>query len=86
LASYYSHGLRPRRTLILSYRAADAYPIYAGESTARAEADERLVRGNRLKTARFSMKEFPIPEQKRTTASLYELQELSRRERNARSG
>jgi len=84
-ASVSNTSNRPRRTLILSYRAADAYPIYAGEATAKAEADVRLVRGNRLRTARFSMKEFPIPEQKRTTASLYELQELSRQERNARS-
>jgi len=76
---------RPRRTLILSYRAADAYPIYAGEITVKSDAHVRLVRGERLRIARFSMREFPVPKQRRTTTSLFELQELSRKEGNARS-
>lgn len=84
-ASVSNTSQRPRRTLILSYRAADAYPIYLGESTSKVEAYARLVRGERLRVARFSMKDFPIPQQKRTTASLYELQELSRKERAART-
>jgi len=84
-ASVTNTSNRPRRTLILSYRAADAYPIYAGESTIRSEAHVRLVRGERLRQARFSMRDFPIPEQRRTTASLYELQELSHKEGNATS-
>ena len=69
---------RPRRTLILSYRAADAFPVYTGEGTVAAEAHVRHVRGERLNLARFTMTEFPIPRQLRKTASLYELQELSR--------
>jgi phytanoyl-CoA hydroxylase len=68
----------PRRTLILSYRAADAFPIYAGPVTLDAEAHVRLVRGKQLNMARCSVTEFPIPRQKCKTASLYELQELSR--------
>lgn len=70
----------PRRTLILSYRAADAFPIYAGEMAAAGEAHVRHVRGARLNLARFSMTEFPIPQYKQKTASLYELQDLSRKE------
>jgi ectoine hydroxylase-related dioxygenase (phytanoyl-CoA dioxygenase family) len=68
----------PRRTLILSYRAADAFPIYVGEATVEAESHVRLVRGQQLNVARFAITEFPIPKQRRKTASLYELQELSR--------
>ena len=68
----------PRRTLILSYRAADAFPIYVGPVTLDSEAYVRLVRGEQLNMARFSVAEFPIPRQQRKTASLYELQELSR--------
>lgn len=70
----------PRRTLILSYRAADAFPVHTGEGTVAAEAHVRHVRGQRLNVARFSMTEFPIPRQLHKTASLYELQELSRKE------
>lgn len=69
---------RPRRTLILSYRAADAYPIYLGETTARTEAHTRLVRGQQIAKARFTITEFPIPRYRWDFASLYELQELSR--------
>jgi ectoine hydroxylase-related dioxygenase (phytanoyl-CoA dioxygenase family) len=70
---------RPRRTLILSYRAADAFPIYVGEMTANSETNARLVRGKPATEARFAMPDrFPIPRYPRTTASLYELQALSR--------
>lgn len=69
---------RPRRTLILSYRAADAFPIYIGEMTAKSEAHVRHIRGKQTSVARFTMNFFPIPTYPRVTASLYELQELSR--------
>jgi ectoine hydroxylase-related dioxygenase (phytanoyl-CoA dioxygenase family) len=79
-ASVTNSSLRPRRTLILSYRAADAFPIYVGEMTAKSEGHARLVRGKLATEARFAMPErFPVPHYPRTTASLYELQELSRR-------
>ncbi len=68
---------RPRRTLILSYRAADAFPIYFGEMTVPSEAHVRQVRGKPASLARFSMTQFPIPKYPKTVASLYELQELS---------
>jgi ectoine hydroxylase-related dioxygenase (phytanoyl-CoA dioxygenase family) len=70
---------RARRTLILSYRAADAYPIYCGEMTVGAEENARLVRGAQPLSARFAMPDrFPIPHYPRKVASLYELQALSR--------
>jgi ectoine hydroxylase-related dioxygenase (phytanoyl-CoA dioxygenase family) len=81
-ASATNSSARPRRTLILSYRAADAFPIYFGEMAHQFEAHVRHVRGERLNVARFSMAEFPIPRFPATTASLYELQELSRQRRD----
>ncbi len=78
-ASTTNRSDRPRRTLILSYRAADAFPIYYGEMTSHVETHTRLVRGHRAQMARFTMKEFPIPHYKERSASLYELQERSRK-------
>ena len=84
-ASVQNTSDRPRRTLILSYRAADAFPIYCGEMTANSESNARLVRGKLATEARFAMPDrFPIPHYPRTTASLYELQELSRQGRASR--
>jgi phytanoyl-CoA dioxygenase PhyH len=77
-ASVTNTSTRPRRTLILSYRAADAFPIYYGDTTADIECCARLVRGRPAESARFTFERFPIPRQKQKTASLYELQELSR--------
>jgi phytanoyl-CoA hydroxylase len=76
-ASVVNTSDRPRRTLILSYRATDAFPIYAGEVTYEAEAHVRLVRGIAEHSARFAFQSFPVPHQRQKTASLYELQELS---------
>ena len=70
---------RPRRTLILSYRAADSFPIHQGELTNELESCTRLVRGKASNSARFSFQQFPIPRRKQHVASLYELQELSRK-------
>ena len=70
-----------RRTLILGYRAADAYPIYAGETTVHAERHVRLVRGEHSARARFEMQEIPIPRYKDIPKSLYELQRRFREER-----
>jgi ectoine hydroxylase-related dioxygenase (phytanoyl-CoA dioxygenase family) len=69
---------RPRRTLILSYRAADAFPIYVEGQTQNLEANTRMVRGESPTAARFSMTSFPIPRYPKQTKSLYELQELAR--------
>jgi phytanoyl-CoA hydroxylase len=81
-----NHSDRPRRTLILSYRAADAYPIYVGEETVKAEANARLVRGSVQREARFTLTSFPIPKNRWKTASLYELQERSREQTGAPKG
>ena len=69
---------KPRRTLILSYRAADAFRIYDGENTTSAEASVRLVRGQQRSVARFTMNEFPIPTYPGKFVSLYDLQDKSR--------
>jgi phytanoyl-CoA hydroxylase len=69
---------RSRRTLILSYRAADAFPIYIEGMTPNQEMHARQVRGRRPAAARFAMASFPIPHYPKQTKSLYELQELSR--------
>ena len=81
-ASVVNTSTRPRRTLIVSYRASDAYPLYTGESTPAAEAHVRLVRGLKRSVARFGFAEFPVPRNRQRTKSLYELQELSRREQS----
>lgn len=78
-ASAPNTSAKSRRTLILSYRAADAFPIYLGPQTDKTEANVRLVRGEQLRTARFTLPSFPIPLYPRQTKSLYELQELSRK-------
>lgn len=78
-ASAPNNSSQPRRTLILSYRAADAFPIFIPEMTVDEEKPVRQVRGNRCSVARFSMKSFPIPCYPKQIKSLYELQELARK-------
>lgn len=70
---------RPRRTVILSYRAADAIPLFTGD-TNELEGFTRLVRGKPAESARFSFQQFPMPPRKQRVASLYELQESSRKQ------
>ena len=70
-------SLMPRRTLILSYRAADAFPIYMGDQTKEYESHVRHVRGRPQSVARLSAGNFPIPLFSGKIKSLYELQELS---------
>ena len=76
---------RARRTLILSYRAADAYLIYFGENTPVAEAVARHVRGEPFPPVRFFAEPIPVPRQRQQSKSLYELQESSRRQEKADS-
>jgi phytanoyl-CoA hydroxylase len=76
-ASTTNTSAHPRRTLILSYHAADAFPIYFGEMTINNERHTRLVRGRQPRVARFSGGSIPIPNYPTAIASLYELQELS---------
>jgi phytanoyl-CoA hydroxylase len=77
-ASVANRSARSRRTLILSYRASDAYAVYLGEGTISAEAHVRLIRGVKRPNARFGFTAFPIPRQGQRFRSLYELQEMSR--------
>jgi phytanoyl-CoA hydroxylase len=79
-SSIANRSTRSRRTLILSYRAADSFPIFYGEQAAKVESHTRHVRGNLASVARFSMSEFPIPRFKRRISSLYDLQDSSKRE------
>ncbi len=79
-ASVTNRSNRPRRTLILSYRSADCFPIYTGDLTNELENCTRLVRGKPAEFARFSFQQFPIPRRREHVASLYELQELSRKQ------
>lgn len=81
-ASAPNTSARIRRTLILSYRASDAYPIYVGEPTVRAETHVRLVRGKQLTCARFGPGEMPIPRYEDVPRSLYDLQERFSKQRN----
>jgi ectoine hydroxylase-related dioxygenase (phytanoyl-CoA dioxygenase family) len=67
-----------RRTLILSYRAADAYPIYCGVMSTSADPHLRLVRGKWSAEARVTETRIPIPRYETKVASLYELQEQAR--------
>jgi phytanoyl-CoA hydroxylase len=75
----------PRTTLIMAYRAADAFPIHLSARTEAQEAHVRLVRGEALTVARFGLASFPIPRFPRDTKSLYELQEMSRQGLAART-
>lgn len=76
---------KPRTTLILAYRAADAYPVYLKGKTEAQESHSRLVRGQEALEARFALDSFPIPHFPRDVKSLYELQALSRKGEAART-
>ena len=76
-ASVTNRSSRSRRTLILSYRAADAVPLLTGV-TPIIEENAVLVRGNHPRMARFTMTEFPVPLYREEARSLYQLQEKSR--------
>ena len=82
-ASTANTSRKPRRTLIISYRAADAYPVYRGEETADAGRFEKLVRGTSSPEARFTFSRFPVPVTRGKIVSLYQLQERSRDETSA---
>lgn len=69
---------QPRRTLILSYRAADAFPIYCGVMSTSADPHLRLVRGKYSTVARVTETTIPVPRYETKIASLYELQEQAR--------
>lgn len=68
----------PRRTLILSYRAADAFPIYLGAQTDEFEMHVRHVRGQEQNSARLMSGKLAIPRFQSKVKSLFDLQEQSR--------
>jgi len=78
-ASNTNKSTQTRRTLIVSYRAADAYPIMVRGMGEEQEKFSRLVRGEELEIARFTMDEFPIPKYNGRFSSLYQLQERSKK-------
>jgi phytanoyl-CoA hydroxylase len=84
-ASAVNTSPRPRRTLILGYRAADAFPIHVGEMSNKSDQFDRLVHGQFSRVARFDMDEVFIPRYSEGARSLYELQERSRKEVPTRS-
>jgi ectoine hydroxylase-related dioxygenase (phytanoyl-CoA dioxygenase family) len=71
---------RPRRTLILGYRAADAFPIYVDDSTSKGEAFVRVVRGQKASAVRFDLRSLYVPRYPKETKSLYQLQDFSRQQ------
>jgi ectoine hydroxylase-related dioxygenase (phytanoyl-CoA dioxygenase family) len=79
-ASVANRSDRARRTLILSYRAADAFPLHLAGVTDEAEKHVRLVRGRAHAQARLSRRSIPVPRYRKRLASLYELQRSSRQE------
>lgn len=70
----------PRRTLILGYRAADAFPIFVDESTLKGEAFVRVVHGQKANVARCDISSLHVPRYPKETKSLYQLQDFSRQE------
>ncbi|MBM3280683.1 MAG: phytanoyl-CoA dioxygenase family protein [Candidatus Handelsmanbacteria bacterium] len=77
-ASVTNTSAQPRRTLILSYRAADAFPIYCGVMSTSADPHLRLVRGRWATAARVTETTIPVPRYETKIASLYELQAQAR--------
>ena len=78
-ASRQNYSERQRRTLIISYRATDAFPIFIDKRTVEVEKYLRLVRGKPADSARLTFSRFPIPIYRGKEASLYDLQASSRK-------
>lgn len=76
-ASAVNSSPRPRRTLILGYRAADAFPVHVGEMSNKSDQFVRLVHGQLSRVARLDMGQAFIPRYDKGARSLYELQERS---------
>lgn len=67
-----------RRTLIYEYRAADAIPLFYGQTGVLGEAFAVHLRGERARFARFGGPPPSIPVFAKQFQSLYKLQEQSR--------
>ena len=79
-SSFTNRSGRSRRTLILGYRASNAFLICGPAMPIDEVTNVRLVRGHRAQEARITMKQFPVPFYREKTSSLYKLQEMSRGE------
>ena len=77
-ASRVNTSPRSRRTLIMGYRAADAFPLHLGDCTGQGERFVRVVHGQPSLKARFDLDSVHIPRYPRDAKSLYEIQEYSR--------
>jgi phytanoyl-CoA hydroxylase len=84
-ASAINKSQRTRRTLILGYRAADAFPIHLGPMSAKSDQFARLVHGKLSNIARFDMNTVVVPRYPADAKSLYELQEQSRKHNSSDS-
>lgn len=73
-----NRSTKPRRTLIYEYRAADSFPIYFGGRTAATEKYV-LLRGQPASYARFGGPAPFIPRVGEDFASLYEIQERTKK-------
>ncbi len=78
-ASQHNYSNRQRRTLIISYRATDSFPIFVNDRTEEVERYLRLVRGKPSKNARLTFNTLPMPTYLGKEASLYDLQASSRK-------
>jgi ectoine hydroxylase-related dioxygenase (phytanoyl-CoA dioxygenase family) len=85
-ASRVNTSPRPRRTLIMGFRAADAYPLYLGDRTGQGERFMRVVHGQPSGTARFDLDTVFIPRYPKEAKSLYEIQEYSRQGQESAPG
>ena len=75
-----NRSIKPRRTLIYEYRAADAFPIYFADSVVQYEAKAHHLRGKPATTARFGGPAPVIPKLKSTMKSLYEMQRAAKKQ------
>jgi len=78
-ASLPNNSDKQRRTLIISYRATDAFPIFVDDRTVEVEKYTHLVRGQKSKSARLEFASIPMPIYHEKEQSLYELQKASRK-------
>ena len=80
-ASAPNRSERQRRTLIISYRTADNFPLYLGDQYGRytTEKHVRLVSGQESLGARMEAGTLAVPRYRHDAESIFEIQGRSRR-------
>ena len=80
-ASAANHSERYRRTLIISYRTADNFPLYLSGERYTTEKSVRLVSGKESLIARMEagVPSIPVPRYRHSAESIFEIQGRSRR-------